>query len=230
MTRRALLVVAKRPAAGQTKTRLTPALSGEQAAALYECFLKDTLEIIRTARGALELTPVIAYLPKGEEAWFRDLAPDFELLLQQGDNLSERLHHATTHYLALGCEQVAIMDSDSPTLPAHCLVEAFTALDDPAVDVSFGTVDDGGYYLIGLKRPCADLFLKVPMSTPTVAQDTLAQAALNRLTVHRLPNGYDIDTVEELRRLIAELENLPESIAPHTRTFLAENPGWVRHL
>lgn len=221
MTRRALLVVAKRPAAGQTKTRLTPPLTGHQAADLYECFLKDTLEAIRMACQRLVVTPFIAYLPAGEEQYFRALAPDFELLLQQGDNLSERLHNATTYCLTHGFDQAVIMDSDSPTLPVQCIVESFTALDVPEVDVSFGTVDDGGYYLIGLKQPAADLFLKVTMSTPTVAQDTLRQAAIHHLSVRLLSNWYDVDYVEALQRLIVELETLPESVAMNTRKFLA---------
>lgn len=223
MIRRSLLVVAKRPAAGQTKTRLSPPLTGEQAAALYECFLKDTLEIIRQARQKLEITPIIAYLPAGEESYFKSLAPDFDLLLQEGSNLSERLHHATTRCLSHGYDQVAIMDSDSPTLPADCLVEAFTILDDPATDVSFGMVDDGGYYLIGLKRPAPDLFLNVTMSTATVAQDTLTQASLNQLMVRLLPNWYDIDYADDLRRLTTELNTLSPDIAPHTRAFLTAN-------
>ncbi len=223
MTRRALLVVAKRPAAGQTKTRLTPPLSGEAAASLYECFLKDTLDIIRAARAEIDIVPIITYLPLGEEAYFRALAPDFDLLLQEGGDLSERLHHATAHCLSHGYDQAVIMDSDSPTLPVSCLVSAFTVLDDPAIDVSLGAVDDGGYYLIGLKQPAPDLFLNVTMSTATVVQDTLAQADAHQLRVSHLPGSYDIDYVEELRRLIDELVTLPPTIAAHTRAFLAAN-------
>ena len=58
---RSLLVVAKRPAAGQTKTRLCPPLTAEAAAALYECFLRDTLDIMRAVPGA---TCGIGYLPE----------------------------------------------------------------------------------------------------------------------------------------------------------------------
>ena len=57
----ALLTVAKRPAPGRTKTRLTPPLSPDQAAALYECFLLDTLEMMRRVPNT---QPIIAYLPQ----------------------------------------------------------------------------------------------------------------------------------------------------------------------
>jgi glycosyltransferase A (GT-A) superfamily protein (DUF2064 family) len=83
MTQRALIVVAKQPAPGQTKTRLSPPLSGNKAAALYECFLRDTLDTIREARKLIDFQPIIAHLPSGTEPYFQELAPDFELLLQQ---------------------------------------------------------------------------------------------------------------------------------------------------
>lgn len=226
MTRRALLVVAKRPAPGQTKTRLTPPLTGEQAAALYECFLRDTLDVILAARAQLPLTPIIAYLPAGEEAYFQQLAPEFELLLQEGNDLSERLHHATAHCLMNGYDQAFIMDSDSPTLPAASLVEAFTALD--TADVTLGRCADGGYYGIGIKQPAAPLFLNVTMSTATVAHDTLAQAAAHHLRVALLPECYDIDYVSDLQHLITDLTTLPDTVAGHTRQFLADHHASLR--
>jgi len=223
MIKRALLVVAKRPTPGQTKTRLSPPLSGEQAAALYACFLRDTLDIVRAAQKLCDFVPIISYAPEGAEAYFRELAPDFELLLQNGADLSQRLHHATAYCLTVGgYEQAVIMDSDSPTLPADCLRAAFAELDN--ADVTLGTCDDGGYYLIGLKAPASHLFLGVTMSTPQVVTDTLACAAKDGLTVARLPEWYDIDYVADIRRLVAELDNLPLEIAQHTRVFLAANP------
>lgn len=226
MTRRALMVVAKKPAPGQTKTRLCPPLTGEQAAVLYEAFLRDTLDLIRAAQQQIDIQPIIVYLPEGAADYFAALAPDFILIQQQGADLSERLNHATTHCLsALGYDQAAIMNSDSPTLPASCLVEAFTALD--GADVTFGTTEDGGYYLIGLKQPAPPLFLNVVMSTPQVAADTLAQARAENLSVHLLPSSHDCDYIDDLRHIARELERLPGSVAPHTRRFLAENPSVV---
>jgi rSAM/selenodomain-associated transferase 1 len=218
----ALLVVAKQPAPDQTKTRLTPPLKGEQASALYECFLLDTLDIVRAARARIALTPIIAYLPSEGEGYFRQIAPDFDLLLQEGSDLSERLYHATRHCLTHGFDRAVIMDSDSPSLPPDYLVEAFTALGE--ADVSLGACDDGGYYLIGLKKPAPSLFLTVTMSTDHVAADTLDRVAQAGWRAHLLPVHYDIDYVSDLRRLIEELNCLPDHIAPRTRAFLQTHP------
>lgn len=221
--KRALMVVAKQPAPGQTKTRLSPPLTGAQAADLYERFLRDTLDIIRRVRDLIDFQPIVVYLPETATPYFHDLAPDFDLLVQQGADLSERLNHATTHCLTDGgYQQAVIMDSDSPTLPAEWLCQAFTALEN--ADISLGPCDDGGYYLIGLKRPAPPLFLQVTMSTPHVVADTLARAQAEKLTVATLPTGYDIDYLADLRRLADELETLPSPIASYTRAFLAANP------
>lgn len=230
MTKRALMVVAKKPAPGHTKTRLCPPLTGEQAAQLYEAFLLDTLALIRQARQQLEFQPIIVYLADDSpdsEAYFAALAPDFQRFEQVGANLSARLNHATMHCLTtLGYDQAAIMNSDSPSLPSACLVEAFTALDN--ADVTLGTTDDGGYYIIGLKQPAPPLFLTVTMSTPTVAQDTLDRAKDQTLSVKLLPQSHDVDYIDDLRALAAELSTLPPEVAPHTRRFLAANPDVLK--
>jgi len=212
-----LIVVAKRPSPGQTKTRLTPALAPEQAAALFECFLLDTLALMRQVPGVQR---EIAYLPEQEQAYFAGLAPDFGLHLQQGPDLGTRLDEALQYYLAIGARSVVIMDSDSPTLPSACLAQAFTALESGA-DVTLGPCDDGGYYLIGLKRPAPRLLREVHMSTPGVTQETLALAAAEGLKVNLLPTWYDIDEITSLQRLLRELEESGPEIASHTRAFLS---------
>jgi rSAM/selenodomain-associated transferase 1 len=216
----ALIVVAKRPAPGQTKTRLCPPLSPEQAAALYECFLRDTLDLIRQVAA---VQPVVAYLPEAEKAYFADLAPDFQLLMQEGTDLGARLDHALTTYLQLGYTRVVIMDSDSPTLPASCLAAAFEGLAE--ADVVLGPCSDGGYYLIGLKQPAPRLLREVQMSTPTVVNDTLALATEEGLRVKLLPTWHDVDNLADLNELAGELATLPAQVAPHTRTFFAANNG-----
>jgi rSAM/selenodomain-associated transferase 1 len=214
------MVIAKRPAPGQTKTRLSPLLGYSVAAQLYTCFLRDTLDLVRTACAARpDIRPGLLYLPHGAEDYFRELAPGFELLLQQGDGLGERLDHAFTHLLAQGYRQAAVIDSDSPTLPVACLYEAFAALDDGA-DVALGPCADGGYYLIALSAPQPRLLREVVMSTPQVTEHTLALARVMGLRAVLTRPWYDVDTAGELARLQRELCERPGG-APHTRAFLA---------
>jgi hypothetical protein len=209
-----LLVIAKRPAPGQTKTRLTPPLTSEQAAQLYECFLQDTLEVMRAVPNVHRL---VNYAPDHEADYFRRLAPDFGLTPQVGESLGERLDNVLTRCLGNGSRRAVITDSDSPTLPPGYVAQAFESLEE--ADVVLGPCDDGGYYLIGLKRPQPRLLREVPMSTPNVMRDTLALADEENLRVALLPVWYDVDTIQELRRLDAELRASSNS-AHATRRFL----------
>jgi rSAM/selenodomain-associated transferase 1 len=216
---RALIIVAKKPEAGQTKTRLSPPLTGEQAAQLYHCFLLDTLELMQQVEVA---RPILAYTPDEARTFFQDLAPHgFELRPQVGPDLGERLHNVLSACLRNGYGQAVVMDSDSPTLPVEVLRQAFDALDDPEVDVVFGPCEDGGYYLIGLKQPNAALFRGIPMSTPRVAAETLQRAREHGLRVAQLPRWYDVDVYADLKRLRKELRSLPADRARHTRAFLS---------
>lgn len=210
-----LLVVAKQPAAGQTKTRLCPPLDGKTAADLYACFLRDTLDLMRRVPGVRR---EVGYLPAGAEGYFRALAPDMALRLQRGADLGERLDHLLTATLAEGAQKAVVMDSDSPTLPAAYVAQAFAQLD--THDVVLGPCDDGGYYLIGLRQPQPRLLREVTMSTPRVVLDTLAIADELGLRTALLPGWYDVDTAAELTRLSAELVESPPDVAAHTRGLL----------
>ncbi|HWQ13205.1 MAG TPA: TIGR04282 family arsenosugar biosynthesis glycosyltransferase [Roseiflexaceae bacterium] len=212
---RALIVVAKRPAAGQTKTRLCPPLDGAAAAALYGCFLHDVLDVARRVPGVRR---TLAYLPADTGGYFARLAPDMERVPQRGVGLGERLDHLLADALAVGAHQAVVMSSDSPTLPAAYVAAAFEHLDGPC-DVVLGPCDDGGYYLIGLKAPRPRLLREVPMSTPTVLRDTLALAGELGLRAALLPPWYDVDTPADLVRLRDELACAPQS-APRTRALL----------
>lgn len=212
--KRALLIVAKRPKPRQTKTRLCPPLLPEQAAQLYECFLRDMLEV---ARAVPDVMRHMAYLPHEEVEYFRQLAPDFNLTPQAGESLGERLDNALTRSLRDGYERAVIMDSDSPTLPSEYVARAFDELDD--ADVTLGPCEDGGYYLIGLKQPQPRLLRQVRMSTPNVLRDTLDLAREAGLRVALLPAWYDVDTLAELQRLRDELRASADGLARHTRAF-----------
>ena len=212
---RALLVIAKRPAAGQTKTRLCPPFSEKEAAKLYESFLQDMLDI---ARAVPDVTYLVNYWPAEAIDYFEQLAPDFDLIPQMGDTLGERLDNVLTHCLTHGFDQAVITNSDSPTLPSAYLRQAFELLDQ--ADVVLGPCDDGGYYLIGLTHPQPRLLREVQMSTPSVARDTLVLAAAEGLRAALLPSWYDVDTINELNRLICELRAPCAQVAPFTRCFL----------
>jgi rSAM/selenodomain-associated transferase 1 len=212
-----LMVVAKKPAPGQTKTRLCPPFTDAQAARLYECFLRDTLDTMRQVPG---VHTRIGFLPEDAQDYFDELAPDMSKEVQVGDTLGERLDHLLTHALSHGTHKAVVIDSDSPTLPVDYLIAAFERLE--AVDVVLGPTQDGGYYLIGLKQPTPQLLRTVQMSTPHVLADTLAVAKRLQLKVDLLPVWYDIDTIDDLYQLDQEITAMNmNGRAASTRRWLA---------
>jgi rSAM/selenodomain-associated transferase 1 len=212
---KALIIVAKEPVPGLTKTRLCPPFTPQSAAELYRCLMLDTLALM----DRLEIADrTVAYTPAAARGYFESLAPNgFRLISQEGAILGERLANALGHHFDLGYQRVVIMNSDGPTLPLACLAEAFSGLD--GADVTLGPGHDGGYYLIGMKRLHRELFQEIAWSTGHVIPQTLAICRRLGLSVHQLPEWYDVDVEADLGRLRRDLVRDP-SAAPHTWAFL----------
>ena len=221
MAHTAVMIMAKAPYPGQVKTRLCPPLTPWQAAALSRAFLCDKIAQVRTLTAA---RPAIAYTPTSGEDFFADVAPDFTLIAQQGTDLGERLIHSLEYCLHLGCAGAMAIDSDTPTLPTHCLQQAIALLTKPNVDVVIGPSDHGGYYLIGIRAMHRDLFVDMPWSTSAVLPETMQRAETLGLRVALLPAWFDVDTPEDLVRLRTVLSETASDEPWHTRQFLLERP------
>ncbi|MDX1708093.1 MAG: TIGR04282 family arsenosugar biosynthesis glycosyltransferase [Desulfobacterales bacterium] len=215
MMKASLIIVAKKPEPGFTKTRLCPPFTPEAAAEFYGCLMKDTLAL---AAQMPEVDLTLAYTPASAVEYFQNLVPNgFRLTPQQGTHLGERLANALALHLKQGYRWAVIMNSDGPTLPLAHLEEAFTELNH--ADVTLGMGHDGGYYLIGLKRMVPELFENIAWSTERVIPQTLEICRRLHLKVHSLPEWYDVDVEADLQRLRLDLLENP-SAAQHTADFL----------
>jgi rSAM/selenodomain-associated transferase 1 len=228
----ALAVMTKAPQAGNVKTRLIPPLTPEEAAELNKCFLRDTAAAISlTCNGGLRppnASGIAVYTPIGAEPAYADILPaHFSLLPQRGDGFGERLYFATEDLFKCGFESVCLIDSDSPTVSAANFERAVDFLASPGERIVLGPSDDGGYYLIGLKRPHREIFEGITWSTERVLNQTIHRAVGMGLEVKLLPAGYDVDDGESLRRLSDELlsQSVVNTVAPNTREFLASLVG-----
>jgi rSAM/selenodomain-associated transferase 1 len=216
MPRPVVVIMAKQPVAGRTKTRLCPPLSAKQAAGLYAAMLRDTIE---WASSLADLALAVAITPPdAAQAWSERVAPDTLLLPVAGADIGECLNIALSELLSNGYTQALALNSDGPTLPPSYLSAAVARLDE--VDLVLGPSEDGGYYLIGLKAPVPALFEGITWSTAQVMAQTLSRAQQLGLTVSLLQPWYDIDSPADLDRLRAELLTLPADRITHTRRFL----------
>ncbi len=215
---RTLCVVARRPEAGRSKTRLCPPLQPVQAATLYSAFLRDVLV---TMRRVPDVEYVIAHAEADAADYFVALAPDMRRVVQRGADLGARLAAIVADEFAAAATAVAVLSSDSPNLPAEFLSAAFARLDE-GYDAVFGPCDDGGYYLGAVRAPHLPLFTTPTMSSATTLAETLALAETLRLRVALLPHWYDVDYVADLERLHADLAREDGRAAPHTWAMLSE--------
>jgi rSAM/selenodomain-associated transferase 1 len=223
----ALGIMTKAPQAGKVKTRLTPPLTPEEAAGLNVCFLRDLASSIEKACKQSPARGVGIYMPVGAEAAYEDILPErFFLIPQRGDGFGERLVAAMKDLLTVGFESICLINSDSPTVPAFSFAEAAKELLKLGDRIVLGPSDDGGYYLIGMKKLHRRLFEEIDWSTDRVFAQTMKRAAETGLEVHQLPSGFDVDDGVTLRRLCDELlgekSRSTTDIAPATRKFLSE--------
>jgi rSAM/selenodomain-associated transferase 1 len=228
----ALALMAKVPFAGAVKTRLTPPLNQEEAATLSMCFLRDMTTNVASLSGD-RTKGIVLYTPADAETLLNGVLPNsVKLFAQRGETLGERLNNAAAELLDKGFQSACLINSDSPTLPGEILTTAASLLAQEGDRVVLGPSQDGGYCLIGLKRPHRYLFERIAWSTADVLAHTIERTVDIDLPVDLLPTWYDVDDAATLRVLCEELCLLPDGHdsraqfrggfkAPHTRNYLA---------
>jgi len=201
-------VVAKAPVPGQVKTRLTPALTPQEAAAVARALLADTL----ANAGRVRADRWCVYAGCRAEV-ARGVPADVALLEQVGETFAQRLAAAQGALFARGYDRVVLLGADCPTVGPGDLGRALQELE--VADVVLGPARDGGYTLLGARAPDAGLFLGVPMGTGTVLAATVGRARALGLSVALTPPRHDLDTVEDLRAASAagELRGAPATTA-----------------
>lgn len=206
--RPALAVMVKAPRPGQVKTRLVPPLTPGQAAELYRRFLKDIFARLSSLSSNTDI--FAAYAPEGARGELEGLLPEGVFFIEQeGADLGERMFNVFNALHAEGCGAVALIGSDAPDVPKERIGEAFRALEGGA-DAVFGPAVDGGYYLVGLKRPTRVLFEGIEWSTPTVMEKTIERLEALAIPYSLLPEWHDIDRPGDLA-LIRGNPACPES-------------------
>ena len=210
--------MAKQPAIGQTKTRLCPPLTREQAAALYEALLRDTIALVASLEGA---DLAIAVTPPSAMGYFESISPSGTVLHPVTcKDIGECLEKTLSHLLNLGYSKALALNADGPSLPPDFLDQAINALN--RSDLVFGPAQDGGYYLVGMKKMNPALFRGITWSTDQVLSQSLVKAKKLDLSTALLPQWYDIDTADDLHQLRNDLYSLSQKRLKHTRRVLTE--------
>lgn len=186
MSGAALLVIAKDPRPGHSKTRLCPPCRPEQAAQLAEAALRDTLEVV--AR-----TPAVrrVLVLDGDPWRWRDCG--LEVLAQRGEGLAERLAHA---FADIGGPAL-LVGMDTPQLTCELLRDGLEALEHH--DAVLGPAIDGGYWSVGMQRAHARAFRDIPMSVPETLHHQRRRFDRLGLATYEQAELRDVDTIDDAR-------------------------------
>ncbi|MFN8544505.1 MAG: TIGR04282 family arsenosugar biosynthesis glycosyltransferase [Candidatus Binatia bacterium] len=195
--RGALCVFAKPPMPGRVKTRLVPALGVEGAAHLAHAVLCDTWSSARALPWASPILATTHVFPPALRP-----APDAVVWMQGSGDLGRRIERILAR--ALGRFPFAIaLGADTPGLPVRFLEEARVALG--SADAVVGPTEDGGFYLLGLRRCPRGLLAGLPWSDRDTCARTLERLRARGLITVVLDSWFDIDRPEDLDRLRALL-------------------------
>ncbi len=202
-----ILIFAKAPDPGKVKTRLCPSLSLVEAANLHRRLVRHSLQTALHAG----IGPVLLYCsPSADHPFFRDCAASHHvtLKLQTGHDLGTRMARAFAQVLAQA-DHALLIGCDCPTLTEADLSAAGHALQD-GHDAVLGPAEDGGYVLIGLRRPQPILFESMPWGGPMVLNATRQRLLELGLRWKELPARWDLDRPNDLVRLRREWPGLAE--------------------
>lgn len=187
MKKNKLIIFVKNEEAGKVKTRLAKTLGDDKALEIYRKLLGYTLEQVKP----LEVEKEVCYsrIIEQNDLWNED---DFSKQLQKGDGLGERMSEAFRRsFEEEGLDKVVIIGSDCAEMTTENLREAFARLEDH--DIVVGPADDGGYYLLGMRKFIPELFTDISWSTGAVLGQTLQKANKENATHYKLEELHDVD-------------------------------------
>ncbi|MGH7799786.1 MAG: TIGR04282 family arsenosugar biosynthesis glycosyltransferase [Thermodesulfobacteriota bacterium] len=190
-----LLIFLKYPEPGKVKTRLTQYIGKEKAAHIYSVIAEAIIHHVSKSR---EYKTIIFFDPPERKSDVENWLPnnDCKFLPQEGNSLGERMANAFSKAFSLGAEKAVIIGTDCMDISNDLISEAFATLD--ITDVILGPAEDGGYYLLGLKKLIPEIFNYIDWSTDRVLNQTLKTLREKGLRFQLLQTLKDIDTANDL--------------------------------
>lgn len=194
--RQAIIIFTRVPIPGRTKTRMMPQLSPRQCAKLHICFLKD----IKKECEKCQANIFVCYTPdedKQKRYLMEVMKKQKGYFPQRGEHLGDRMFRAFEEVFAMGYEECILIGTDVPELRTGDLMRAFEVL--KTQDVVFGKTQDGGYYLVGMKKARREVFGLNQYGHGTVLEETIKALSQAGITVGYTRTLWDMDTPSDLK-------------------------------
>lgn len=187
---RALLIFTRNPVLGKCKTRLAAVIGERAALEIYLLLLRHTAFV---CGGLPDINKFVYFSehPYDGTNWDSEI---FDYKIQQGADLGLRMKGAFDQAFEAGYSEVIVIGTDLLDLTTADLAAAFEQFSEN--EVVLGPAQDGGYYLLGLKKPNPGIFQNKAWGTDTVLSDTLAD--LKDFKTALLPVRNDIDRYEDI--------------------------------
>jgi len=215
----AVVLFTRIPIPGKTKTRLQPFLTGEECCLLQKAFLLDIFNVLKEVKPGCDI--IVCYSQEGPLDELSELLSAANFFFPQREGtLGEKMHEIICTALSIGYARCLLIGSDLPLLKAHDVGGAYKLLDES--DVVLCPTEDGGYYLVGMKEPCEELFHLEEYGVSTVFERTVAAAEKAGKTCAEGVVTMDIDVPDDLFRLAERLKHEPDDVCPETRRVLGE--------
>ena len=202
--KKAIICFTRIPKPGRTKTRLMPHLSAEECAEVHMAFLKDIAKLYPGC-GADVFISYTEYDDPSDLETLKNLFPyALDIFPQTGADLGEKMHTALLKVLDMGYESCVLTGSDLPLMTREHIISGFEALE--KADVTLGPTADGGYYLVGIKKPCYPLFSKQEYGCGSVYENALKAISESGQSFAPALPCSDVDTFDELLALKTKLD------------------------
>jgi len=217
----ALVVFAKSPVAGTVKTRLQPYLSEADCLLLHKAFVRLTLGKLRKLESSKVNITLLLTGPLHEAYRYAaefGVTDEYFVDVQFGKDLGERLINALANKFNAGFTKVIIIGTDSPLLRIEQLELSIDALSEH--EVVIGPSADGGYYLIGFSANIPSILRGISWGESLVYEQTLELIRRHGLKCKELETGFDVDTIEDLRRLYRLMLENPVLVSDDPTTHL----------
>lgn len=195
------MVFVKNPELGKTKTRLAKTVGDKKALDIY-------LQLLRYTKSTLD------QIPQDKQVHYSNFVDSDDFWEEKNYkkskqceelDLGKRMEYAFQQNFKYGYEKVIVIGSDCPEITKETLIEAFERLDQN--DVVFGPAQDGGYYLLGMRKMIPELFSNKKWSSDSVIADSIKDCENLNLSYSLLPTFSDVDLEEDWKKFEDKLKD-----------------------
>lgn len=194
----AVIVFARLPQKGKVKTRLAKTLGEDFALGFYKICAEYVLNECRKISSSQ--TSIYIFHPDENDVILikKWAGNDFRFLPQRGNDIGQKMLNAFKEVFNKGVKRAILIGTDIPAISSSIISEAFTLLNQN--EVVIGPAEDGGYYLLGMKKIYEFMFEKIEWGSDKVLASTLDILVNNNIKREIVTELIDIDNEENLKK------------------------------